>query len=462
MSLRRLATLVLLGATACGGAAPRGEVPAARREIPIGTTSPDEERKILEAVDRSTAGDMVFWKRIVDINSGTMNFEGVREMGTIFREELDKLGFKTRWVPQDEMHRAGHLVAEHESPTGPQGRRVLLIGHLDTVFEPSSPFQKWSREGDSVVGPGVNDMKGGLVVMLSALRAMAQAGTLANANIIVVLTGDEEKAGSPFEAAKRELLEAGKRSDVAMCFEATLRENGHDIGTTARRGSTSWTLEVSGTSGHSSGIFGGKLGAGAIFETARILDAFYRELREPNLTYSAGLVLGGTEVESDPANDRGTAMGKSNVVPDAAVVRGDLRALTPDQLERTKQKMRAIVGRHLPRTDAKIAFHDSYPPMAPTPGNRALLARLNDVNRTLGEPEEEEGDPLSRGAGDIAVVSPFVDSLSGLGMSGHGAHAPGEAADAARLPVLTKRAALFIYRLTRPVASAVTTGPTSR
>jgi glutamate carboxypeptidase len=381
----------------------------------------------------------------VNINSGTMNFDGVRAVGAIFRQELERLGFATRWIPMEEANRAGHLVAERHG----RGKRVLLIGHLDTVFEPESPFQKFSREGDLATGPGVVDMKGGLVVMISALRALEHAGTLADTNITVVLHGDEEKPGQPQSISRRDLIEAGKRSDVALCFELTVRQNGRDLGTVSRRGSTAWTLRVTGTGGHSGLIFGDRLGSGAIFEAARTLDAFHGELREPMLTYSVGLILGGTQVDLAPGNDSGSASGKNNVVPARAIAEGDLRALTPEQLDRTKRKMSAIVARHLPRTSATIEFEDHYPPMAPNAQNRAVLEQLNDANRKLGEPPEAEADPMMRGAGDISFVSSFVPSLSGLGLTGKGAHAPGETADLARMPLVTKRAALLLYKLTR-------------
>jgi glutamate carboxypeptidase len=430
---------------ACGGAV-RPSVAERPREIALGPSSLDDERKIIAAVDASNASHVALWQRVVDINSGTTNLEGVRSVGAIFREQLDKLGFRTRWVSMDETKRAGDLVAER---TG-AGRRVLLMGHLDTVFDRDSPFQTWTRDGDTITGPGVSDMKGGDVVLLSALASLEQAGVLANTNIAVVMTGDEEKAGSPFAVAKRELIEAARHSDVALSFEPTVREGSKDFATVSRRGNTSWALKVSAPGGHSGLIFGEKLGPGAIFETARILDTFYREVREPNLTFSAGVILGGTKVDFDQGSDRGTAMGKDNVVPESAIVHGDLRALTPDQLARVKEKMRRIVADHLPRANATIEFEDGYPPMAPSSGNRALFARLNEVNQTLGEPPEDAADPMARGAGEIAVVAPFVDALDGLGVSGRGWHAPGETADLSRLPIATKRAALLIYRLTRP------------
>ena len=218
-------------------------------------------------------------------------------VGAMMRAELEPLGFTVRWVDMAETGRAGHIVAEHRG--NGRGKRLLLIGHLDTVFEPSSPFQRFIREGDRATGPGVGDDKGGLVVIVAALRAMQAAGTLRDADIRIVLTGDEERPGAPVAVARRDLIEAGRWADVALEFENLASENGRDYGTIARRSSTSWTLRTGGRTGHSSGIFGEGLGYGAIYEMARILDAFRRELPEPNLTYNVGVIGGGT-----PADDR--------------------------------------------------------------------------------------------------------------------------------------------------------------
>ena len=111
--------------------------------------------------------------------------------------------------------------------------------------------------------------------------------------------------------------------------------------------------------------------------------------------------------------------------------------------------MRAIVARHLENADAELVFaEDGYPPMAPTEGNKALLAKLNEVNRTLDLPEMPQGDPANRGAGDIAFVA-FIDGLVGLGIAGEGSHAPGETADLKSFDVQAKRAALLMSRLAR-------------
>ena len=384
---------------------------------------------------------------LVRVNSGTMNFAGVEQVGRMLRTEFEALGFQVRWAPMAEAGRSGHLIAEHKGAG--RGKRILLIGHLDTVFEPDSPFQGWKRTGDTVEGPGVGDMKGGDVIMVAALRAMQAAGTLKNADITVVLTGDEEKPGAPLALARKDLIEAGKRSDVALDFEGLSRVGGRDVGSIARRSSTSWTIRTKARSGHSSGVCKPGAGCGAIYELARILDEFRRELPEPNLTYNVGMVLGGSSARLNAGDTGGEASGKPNVIAAEAIAQGDIRTLSNDQESRVRARMQAIVGRHLDKTEAEIEFaDDGYPPMAPTEGNRALLARLNAVNTSLGLPMMPQGDPANRGAGDISFVA-FIDGLVGLGMAGEGSHAPGETADLKSLDVQAKRAALLMTRLSK-------------
>lgn len=404
------------------------------------------EKKIAAAVDAGVPESIALLEKVVNINSGTMNAQGVRQVADVFRPQFEALGFQVRWVPMDRIQRAGHLIAERR---GSRGKRVLLVGHMDTVFEPSSPFQKFIRRGDIAEGPGVDDMKGGLVVMLYALKALHAAGALDDTQLTAVLTGDEESPGEPLAIARADLIEAGKRSDAALEFEAGHRTDGRDFATIARRGYVGWRLRTTGNGGHSSQIFGEKLGYGAIYEMARILTAFQEQLREPDLTCNVGLIAGGTKTGFDAASATISAASKANIVPAEAVAYGDLRALTQAQVERTQSRMRQIVARHLPGAGAAIEFEDGYPPMSPTDGNRKLLQVLNGVNRDLNLEAMDALPPALRGAGDISFVAPFVDSLSGFGAIGSGAHAPGETIDLSRLPVQMKRAALMIYRLTR-------------
>jgi len=405
------------------------------------------EKKMVASVDADAARSIALLEKLVNQNSGSLNIAGVTKVAEMVKPEFDALGFTTVWKPLPETKRAGHLIATHRGKPG--GKLLLLIGHLDTVFEPDSPFQKFERQGDRGVGPGAADNKGGVVTMLAALRAMQAAGTLKDANIEVHLTGDEERSGDPIEIARADLVAAGKRADVALDFEGLATEDGKDMGSIARRSSNSWELRTTGKSGHSSGIFRPGVGDGAIYELARIVAAFRTELPEQNLTFNVGLITGGATASLDADAVRAAATGKSNIIPAVGIARGDFRTLSQDQTDRVRTKMQAIVAKHLPETGATISFDEGYPPMAPTAGNRALLAKLNLVNADMGLPRMGELDPLKRGAGDIAFVAQDVDGLVGLGPSSEGDHAPGEAVDLPSIQRQAKRAAILMTRLAR-------------
>ncbi|MEE8161992.1 MAG: M20/M25/M40 family metallo-hydrolase [Acidobacteriota bacterium] len=404
------------------------------------------EVQLVEYIDAHQEEAIDFLKQVVNINSGTMNHEGVRQVGEVFRKELDALEFASRWIPMDEVNRAGHLFAE---VSGQRGRRLLLIGHLDTVFAVDSPFQRFERSGSQAKGPGVEDMKGGNVVVLFALKALHSVGALEGASITVAFTGDEENSGDPQQISRRDLMEAAKRSDIALGFEGGI--GGIGTATVARRSATDWALHVNGKRGHSSRIFNPEFGSGAIYEAARILTDFYNELGgEPYLSFSPGLILGGTTVDHEGIYSRGQAFGKDNVIPQTAVVTGDLRCISEEQLGRAKNRMQEIVSRHLPETSAEITFDDGYPAMSPTPENYSLLAQLDQVSRDLGFGAVEAIDPSKRGAADISFAAPHVQaSLDGLGVVGSGGHSEEETVDLDSLSIMTKRAAVLIYRLTR-------------
>jgi glutamate carboxypeptidase len=275
---------------------------------------------------------------------------------------------------------------------------------------------------------------------------------LKNANITVFLTGDEEDAGNPLTVSRRDLIAEGKKADVALDFEDLSQENSPigvvDMGSIARRSAGNWTVTVTGRSAHSAGV--GANNEGAIYELARILDQFRRELPEDKLTYNVGLIGGGQTAKLDEDRIRLEATGKTNIIAATAVARGDMRAISQDQIDRTKAKMRAIVGQPLAGTHGDISFdEDSYPPMPPTEASRALLAKLNLVNADMGLPAMGELDPSKRGAGDISFVAADVDGLVGLGPASDGSHTANERVDIPTIAKQAKRAAILMSRLAR-------------
>jgi glutamate carboxypeptidase len=414
-----------------------------------GLTPP--EAKMVATVDAEYERSVALLEKMVNQNSGTMNFEGVKAVSEMMRAELEPLGFRVQWTDMAKAGRAGHLVA---SKAGKKGtKKLLLIAHLDTVFEKDSPFQRFVRKADEAEGPGAGDDKGGMVVIVAALRAMQAAGTLKDANIEIHMTGDEEDAGDPIDVTRAPLIAAGKVADVALDFEGLSIEDGRDMGVIARRSSNTWRLEVTGVTGHSSLIFDGTYGDGAAFELARIIRRFRTELPEPNLTFNVGLMTAGQEASVDSDGIRASAKGKTNIIPGIALARGDFRTLSEEQSARVRAKMQAIVAASAPKTSARISFDPgSYPAMAPTQGNKALLAKLNGVNRDLGLGEQLPLDPLKRGAGDISFVANDVDGLVGLGTYSRGDHAPGETVDLASIKRQAKRAAILMTRLSREKA----------
>src|SRR3954447_201864 len=405
------------------------------------------EQKIIGSVNADQKASADLLEQMVNINSGTLNPAGVRKMADFLRPKFESLGFTCRFIPMDEVQRGDHMSCERK---GTSGKRVLLIGHMDTVFEADSPFQKFTREGGKTSGPGAADMKGGLAIMLSALKALNENHALENTTITAFLTGDEERPGEPLSIARRDLIEAGKNSDAALEFEGGVQNGGKDAASITRRSSYQWVLTATGKTAHSSGVFSKNVGDGAIYEISRILDRFNHELREPSLTYNVGLVVGGTNASYDAGTATGIAAGKVNVVAAQAQAVGDMRTVTDEQYHRVQDKMRKIVSENLPGTTASIEFKDGYPSMPETAGNKELLKELNEVNQALSMDIMEPLDASRRGAGDLSFVAPYVASISGLGSyGGGGAHAPGETINLARQPEQTRRMALYLYKLTR-------------
>lgn len=403
-----------------------------------------KEKKIVSYIDTHVEDALIFLEELVNINSGTMNHEGVREVGRRFEPKFEEIGFEVTWVDlPDSLNRAGHFVAERK---GKKGKRLLLIGHLDTVFEEDSEFQTFEKKGSMAAGPGAADMKGGDIVILYALKALNEIGALDDTQIIVVMTGDEEKAGRPISVAREALIEAGKRSDIALGFETGRK----GMAVVARRSSSNWKLTTTGVRAHSSGIFRENVGSGAIFEAARILTAFHEELKgEQYLTFNPGAILGGTELNYDAPISKGTAFGKTNVVAQTVLVDGGIRTISIEQLRTAQEKMSKIVANgNLPHTSANIVFSEGYPPMSPNPANYELLSKYDQVSKDLGFEAIEAYDPGARGAADISFVG-FIPALGGLGCYGSGTHSLREEVDLAAFHVSVKRAAVMIYRLSR-------------
>ena len=405
------------------------------------------EQKIVDAVNNKMAYAEALLKESVDINSGTLNIAGVKKVGDVFAREFSKAGLTPEWVPlPDSLRRAGHLVATRK---GTKGKKLFLIGHLDTVFEPDMPPNPYQRLNDSTAtGQGVNDMKGGDVVAIIALQVLEEMGLLKDATIVAYFTGDEERSGSPTSVSRKDFIDRAKTCDIALGFEGA---SGLRNVATARRGSSGWELKVAAKTGHSATIFTPNAGYGAIYEAARILNSFREELStEKYLTFNPGIIIGGSEMSYNEKTAKGDAIGKTNIISPAVRVTGDLRFLTEKQKIAAREKMTAITQRNLGGTSATIKFKDGIPAMEPTEGNDAIRAVISDVTVAMGLGPTVARDPGSRGAGDISYVAKYLSGVDGLGASGRGAHAPGETINLKEFPLLIQRTALLIYRLIQP------------
>jgi glutamate carboxypeptidase len=404
-----------------------------------------EEKKLIAEVEKNYASTLALLEEVVNINSGSLNKEGVKAVGDVFAREFQKIGFETEWVElPSEVNRAGHFVATRK---GTKGKKIFIIGHLDTVFEKDMPFTPYTILNDSTAtGQGLNDMKGGDVMAFASLKALHDLGYLEDRTITVYYNGDEESSGNE-EISRRDFIARAKNHDLALAYETA---QGFSTVTVARRGSSGWRLKTSGKQSHSSGVFRESVGYGAIYEAARILTEFQEELAgEQYLTFNPGQIIGGSDISYDEINGKGAALGKTNIVAREALVTGDLRFLGEAQKEKARAKMQEIVDRNLNQTDAEIIFKDGIPSMPPTEGNLRLAKTLNELSIDMGYGEVTPGDPGSRGAGDISYVADFMDGIDGLGASGSGAHAPGETIKLNEYPNLIKRSTLLIYRLTR-------------
>ena len=280
-------------------------------------------------------------------------------------------------------------------------------------------------------------------MILYALKALKHAGVLDDTRIIVALTGDEEDAGALYEVSRKPLIDAAKRSDIALGFEEDAGK-----GTVARRGMGGWQLVVTGRQAHSSGIFSQGASFGAIYEAARILNEFREKLSgEQYLTFNPAVIVGGTDVSYDSSRIAGTAAGKDNIIAPKVYARGDLRFISRDQESKAREAMRAIVAQHLPGTSATITFEDGNPAMPPTKGLRST--RHTRLRESHSRPGPRRSARSGDWGGDISFVSDYVDALDGLGVIGMRSHTPDERVNLKSIVPATERAAILIYRLTR-------------
>lgn len=396
------------------------------------------EQSMVAWVDTQQTQMVAELKAHVDINTGTENVAGLDTYRSLLENELQQLGFVTQTIearPQsilscdgEPFELASHLLAEHKGKPG--ARRIFLNGHMDTVFSQQDEFQSLKiAEDGSLHGPGVADMKGGIVVMLTALRALATEGLLGDAHLTVLLNSDEE-IGS---LHSRELIETLAPShDIGLVFEGT---TGNRM-TRARKGLGQVRLKVMGRESHAGGAHAD--GVSANLELAHkviAIESLTDYTRQ--VTVNTGVMRGGE---------------KRNTIPGCADAYIDLRF--PDQAagEELQAKINTIVASPstpsprfdgLPHTEMWSVLH--RPAKQPHPSIDALIEELVSISQLVGEPIE--GTVYSGGGTDGSIAQhvglPTVDSL---GVDGGGAHSSREFSSIQSLVARSKLAAVLLAR----------------
>lgn len=418
-------------------------IEAQAQQINMKTLSKTEQ-KLVKCIEKNYQETLKLLEETVNINSGTFNVEGVREVCKVYEREFSKIGFDVQCLEVPESHQRGpHFIATRK---GKKGKKLFFIGHLDTVYEKDMPFQPFTYiDKNTASGQGTNDMKGGNAMIFASLKALHDLGLLKDRHITVYFTGDEEESYKPTSISRKHFRETAQGHDYALGYETGA---GVDLAVVGRRGVSDWEIKITGKQGHSSRIFSNDLGYGSILEAGRILNEFRETFdKVQNVTFNPGVILGGSEVNFDSKKIAGTTSGKTNIVANTTIVKGDFRYVGQEQRDWIKQQMTAIVAKNLPHTSAEITFVDGIPSMGDSKGNYALLELLNQTSQSIGLGEVKAQDLMTRGAADISYVADLLDGIDGLGATGEGTHTPNENINLADFPMLIKRSAIFVYRL---------------
>ena len=373
---------------------------------------------MLDFCRQHQAGMLDLLRRLVELESPSDNKPAVDALGRFLESELVRFGGKVSFVPQEKS--GNHLKAVF---AGNSGRPILLLGHLDTVWPldtlGSMPFRV---EGARAFGPGIYDMKAGIVMIIFALRALA-AARAEHPPVLVLLDSDEE-IGSP---TGRPLVEAtAKECQAVLVLEPSQGPVGHLK--TARKGVGDYRVRVRGRASHAGVDF--EKGRSAIVELARqILEVTRFTDISRGITVNPGVIHGGT---------------RSNVVPAEAWVEVDIRiarAADAQELEHKFQRLKPFD----PDCSLEVTGGLNRPPMERTEGTARLFHLAKELGGRLGMMLDE----ASTGGGSDGNFTSALDipTLDGLGAVGEGAHAVDESIVVEELPRRTALLACLIQSL---------------
>ncbi len=338
-------------------------------------------------------------EELVLIQSYSRNKAGVDRVGTRIAREMSQMGFSCEFTREAEL--GNTLVARSPGivKTGSAQNQILITGHMDTVFPEDTGFNWYKQDKTNCYGPGVADMKGGLVVGIFALKALIHEGLLENKPLTFIFNSDEE-IGSP---TSRELIaREARNSRLAYVLEAGGMTN--DI-VTGRKGNLSVNLTVTGKAGHAA--FAGRDKASAILEMAhKTLAIEAMNQPEKGISANVGTVNGGIG---------------SNTVPDRVSAGIDFRFLAQEDAVLVNQGLKQIVDHHtVPHTRSKMIITSGRPPMPQTRANLDVFEKINDLARELGTPVRSE---LRQGVSDANIIAeqgtPVIDGLGPMGEKDH-------------------------------------------
>ena len=383
-------------------------------------TASSQAKRLLDYLGPRQAEMVKLLMTLAEVESPSHDPESQQPIQTILRDVLQGLGYRVRYVRGEST--GGQLLAVPQWRTSSQPFQ-LMLGHCDTVW-PHGTLEKMpvhSRDG-RLHGPGVYDMKGGLVQAIFALGALRDLGVAPSVTPIFLINSDEE-IGS-FESAPAIRRLAGI-VDRTMVMEPSLGARGRLK--TTRKGVGKFVVKVTGRAAHA-GLDPEK-GVSAILELSHVVQTLF-SLNDPQrgITVNVGTIDGGM---------------RPNVIAPESRAEVDVRVRSQQDAERIEQAIRSIVPT-VPETELTITGSVGRPPLEPTPGNRKLWQRAVESAQSLGI-ELEEG--AAGGGSDGNWTSLYTPTLDGLGAVGDGAHALNEHVIEEKMP---ERAALLACLLLGP------------
>ena len=394
-----------------------------------------QEREIVSWVADQEDDMVALLERLTNINTGTLNKAGVAEVIGLLNTELLQLGFDSRTLAGNVIEMpscpgseytidvADHLLATKSG----EGKRMLMIGHVDTVFPVDSPFQTFSRDGDTAYGPGVSDMKGGLVVMLYALKALNHFGELEDKAISILLNSDEE-IGSL--SSRKYVEQQAALHDFGLVYESS----GNNRLTRARKGLGQARFVVTGRASHAGGAH--QQGRSAIKELA------YKIVQIENMTdYESGVTVNVGVINGGEAR---------NTIAPCAEALVDLRYPEPQQGLDAVKRWEEIFGSvySYPVDSGELSTNSwtslHRPPKIPTEESDALLNKTIAIGRLLGQ--EFTVTDSGGGTDGSLTQAAGLPTLDSLGSDGTGAHSKREQG---RISSLVERAQLSVVLIGR-------------